>query len=127
MLLGAIRESEEAGMRHLVKVSHMPNFPITYGCTAENLKQQPEENQLRFWKASRLAAHASQNGGMRLPPNAQLSSTMVAHDAVMRGRARALPFFANKPDDKSLPPPGAVLFLDFAGMMIPSRGHRFRC
>ena len=62
-----------------------------------------------------------------LPPNAQLSSTLVAHDAVMRGRARALPFFANKPDDKSLPPPGAVLFLDFAGMMIPSRVHRFRC
>jgi hypothetical protein len=62
-----------------------------------------------------------------LPPNAQLSSTLVAHDAVMRGRARALPFFANKPDDKSLPPPGAVLFLDFAGMMIPSRIHRFRC
>ena len=45
----------------------------------------------------------------------------------MRGRARALPFFRNALEDRSLPPPGAVIHMDGAGMMLPSRGHRYRC
>lgn len=61
------------------------------------------------------------------PPNAVLSTTLAARDAVMRGRARALPFVKHAPTDHTLPPPGAVFYMDFAGPMIASHPHRFTC
>ena len=62
-----------------------------------------------------------------LPPNSILNTSMVAHDSVMRTRARVFPFFAHSIEDKSLPPPGAVIHMDGAGLMLPSLGHGYRC
>ena len=41
----------------------------------------------------------------------------------MRGRARALPFFTKPPEDRTPPPPGAVIYMDFAGLVSPSFPH----
>ena len=43
----------------------------------------------------------------------------------MRGRARAAPFLHISPEDRTLPPPGAVWYMDSAGPLIPSFKHRF--
>ena len=59
------------------------------------------------------------------PPNAQLSTRLVASDAVMRGRMRALPFLTRAIADRSLPPPGAVLYMDAAGPIVKSYPHAF--
>ena len=48
---------------------------------------------------------------------------MPVPEAVMRGRARALPFFAKPPIDRTPPPPGAVIYMDFAGPVSPSFPH----
>lgn len=59
------------------------------------------------------------------PPLATLTTNLVASEAVMRGRARMLPFVTRPPPDRTLPPPGAVLYMDFCGPMIKSHPHRF--
>jgi hypothetical protein len=59
------------------------------------------------------------------PPNLPLSSTLLANDAVMRGRARARPFISVPDTADSLPPPGAVWYMDHTGTMLPSHPHRF--
>ena len=61
--------------------------------------------------------------GHNLPPNAVMNGTLPVREAVMRGRARALPFFAKPPADLTPPPPGAVIFMDFAGPLLPSFPH----
>ena len=44
--------------------------------------------------------------------------------AVIRGRSRALPFF--RPPTLALqPPPGAVIYMDFLGPLIPSFPHKY--
>ena len=43
----------------------------------------------------------------------------------MRGRARALPFLSKHPTDRTPPPPGAVIYMDFAGPLMPSFPHGF--
>ena len=59
------------------------------------------------------------------PQNAILSTTLAARDAVMRGRARALPFMHKQPIDRTMPPPGAVIYMDYAGPLVKSHPHRF--
>ena len=43
----------------------------------------------------------------------------------MRGRARALPFLSKHPTDRTPPPPGAVIYMDFAGPVMPSFPNGF--
>ena len=62
-------------------------------------------------------AEATTNHG--LPPNATPSGTLPVSQAVMRGRARALPFYRKHPEDRTPPPPGAVFFMDMAGPLLP--------
>ena len=59
-----------------------------------------------------------------LPASGHLRTDFGVIDAVARARARALPFHAMR-DPDSLPPPGAVLYLDYAGPMTPSYPHKF--
>ena len=61
--------------------------------------------------------------GHNLPPGIVLSSSLPVREAVMRGRARALPFFTKPPEDRTPPPPGAVIYMDFAGPVSPSFPH----
>ena len=56
--------------------------------------------------------------GHNLPPNVVMSTTLPVREAVMRGRARALPFLSKHPTDRTPPPPGAVIYMDFAGPVI---------
>ena len=65
--------------------------------------------------------------GIGLPENVTMNCQLMASDAVMRGRARARPFFSSGANlvDKSLPPPGAVIHCDFSGPLIPSFVHKF--
>ena len=60
-----------------------------------------------------------------LPPGTVVSTTLPVHDAVMRGRARALPFLRKDPADRTIPPPGAVAYMDFCGPMVPSYPHGY--
>ncbi|HJL47402.1 MAG TPA: reverse transcriptase domain-containing protein, partial [Polyangiaceae bacterium LLY-WYZ-15_(1-7)] len=59
------------------------------------------------------------------PQRAILSTNLQAPEAVVRGRMRALPFMSRPPPDRTLPPPGAVIYLDSCGPMIPSHPHKF--
>ena len=59
-----------------------------------------------------------------LPDSGYLRTDFGVVDAVARARARALPFHSLR-DPESVPPPGAVLYLDHAGPMIASYPHRF--
>ena len=60
------------------------------------------------------------------PPNATLSTNLVAPDAVMRGRMRALQFVTRNITDRTLPAPGSVFYMDFLGPVITSVVHRFK-
>ena len=51
-----------------------------------------------------------------LPSSASLRTDFGVVDAVVRARARALPFHKLR-DPSELPAPGAVLYLDYAGPM----------
>ena len=66
---------------------------------------------------------ASSTRGHNLPPGVVMNGSLPVRDAVMRGRARALPFFTKPPADHTPPPPGAVIFMDFAGPVSPSFPH----
>jgi transposase InsO family protein len=60
------------------------------------------------------------------PAQHPLSSTLIATDAVMRGRATARPYLHSRViQDRTLPPPGAVWYMDFTGTMTPSHPHRY--
>jgi len=59
-----------------------------------------------------------------LPDVPHLRTDFGVVDAVVRARARALPFHSLR-DPSSIPPPGAVLYLDYAGPMISSYPHKF--
>ena len=61
--------------------------------------------------------------GHNLPPGVVMNGSLPVREAVMRGRARALPFFATAPQDRTPPPPGAVIYMDFAGPVAPSFPH----
>ena len=61
--------------------------------------------------------------GHGLPPGTVVSTTIPVSDALMRGRARKLPFTASP--DKDRPAPGAVFYGDHCGPVIPSHPHRF--
>lgn len=63
--------------------------------------------------------------GHNLPPNVVMSTTLPVREAVMRGRARALPFLSKHPTDRTPPPPGAVIYMDFAGPVMPSFPNGF--
>ena len=59
------------------------------------------------------------------PQRAILSTNLPAPDAVVRGRMLARPFLSRPPPDRTPPPPGAVIYLDSCGPMIPSHPHKF--
>ncbi len=59
-----------------------------------------------------------------LPEDVPLDTHMPMREEVALARSRALPFFLH-PADKTLPAPGAVLYMDFAGPMPPSWPHRY--
>ena len=59
-----------------------------------------------------------------LPHLSHLKTDFPVTESVARARGRALPFHKIRdPDD--IPAPGASLFLDFAGPMVPSFPHKF--
>ena len=66
---------------------------------------------------------AASTRGHNLPPGVVMSGSLPVSEAVMRGRARALPFFGKPPQDRTPPPPGAVIYMDFAGPVAPSFPH----
>jgi hypothetical protein len=59
-----------------------------------------------------------------VPSDASLPSDVPMDPAIARGRMRALRFNSERPSD-SLPPPGAVLYLDFAGPLTKSHLHGY--
>ena len=62
--------------------------------------------------------------GTGLPPGTTARQDLVADDAVMRGRMRALPFTqVTAPSER--PAPGAAIYMDFAGPMTSSHLHKF--
>jgi hypothetical protein len=48
-------------------------------------------------------------------------------DAVIKGRSRAAPFSKPAASNEGQPPPGALVYMDFAGPLIESVLHRFTC
>jgi len=72
----------------------------------------------------RLVSSASKGHG--LPDGTRIATDLPVRDAVVKGRARALPFH-RPPVDAPQPPPGAVFYMDFAGPMLPSHPHKFKC
>jgi len=63
--------------------------------------------------------------GHGLPPTATLTTEFPVREAVLRGRSRAAPF--HRPDEHHLPQPapGSSVYMDFAGLLLPSIIHRF--
>ena len=72
-------------------------------------------------QAWRFVAEATK--GHNLPPGVVMNGSIPVSEAVMRGRARALPFLSKPPQDHTPPPPGAVIYMDFAGPVAPSFPH----
>ena len=96
-------------------------FPAEAVGTSQALLYQ----RLGFPYAQQWRYVGSSTTGHDLPPNVVMSGTIPVRDAVMRGRARALPFLRKHPADRTPPPPGAVLYLDFAGPVLPSFPHGY--
>ena len=72
-------------------------------------------------QAWRFVAEAT--SGHDLPPGVVMNGSIPVPEAVMRGRARALPFLSKPPQDRTPPPPGAIIYMDFAGPVAPSFPH----
>ena len=124
----AFATSDAPLARHVVPAPRVPvlqasfigaTFPASLaGTTQATLYQRlgfPDEHTWRHVPATTT--------GHGLPPKTVVSTTIPVRDAVMRGRARKLPFLI-KPD-KLMPAPGSTFYGDFAGPMIPSHPHRF--
>ena len=94
-------------------------FPADSMGTPQSLLYQ----RLAFPYAQAWRYVGASTRGHNLPPNAVMNGTLPVREAVMRGRARALPFFAKPPSDLTPPPPGAVIYMDFAGPLLPSFPH----
>ena len=96
-------------------------FPADTMGTPQSLLYQ----RLAFPYAQQWRYVGASTSGHALPPNVVMSGTLPVSDAVMRGRARALPFFHKHPTDLTPPPPGAVIYMDFAGPLLPSFPHGY--
>ena len=96
-------------------------FPADSVGTPQSLLYQ----RLGFPYAQAWRYVGASTAGHNLPPNVVMSTTLPVREAVMRGRARALPFLSKHPVDRTPPPPGAVIYLDFAGPLLPSFPHGF--
>ena len=94
-------------------------FPADSVGTPQSLLYQ----RLGFPYAQAWRYVGASTAGHNLPPNVVMSTTLPVREAVMRGRARALPFLSKHPVDRTPPPPGAVIYLDFAGPLLPSFPH----
>ena len=94
-------------------------FPADSMGTPQSLLYQ----RLAFPYAQAWRYVSAATRGHNLPPNAVMNGTLPVREAVMRGRARALPFFTKPPADLTPPPPGAVIYMDFAGPVLPSFPH----
>jgi hypothetical protein len=64
--------------------------------------------------------------GHGIPPGSSVSSDLPVRDAVIKGRSRAAPF-RKVTSAEAQPPPGALVYMDFAGPLIESVLHRFTC
>jgi transposase InsO family protein len=62
-----------------------------------------------------------------LPPNTAVTPNLPVRDVITRGRARAAPFLRKPPAEVRQPPPAAVIYMDFAGPLLPSIFHRYTC
>jgi hypothetical protein len=96
-------------------------FPADTVGTPQSLLYQ----RLGFPYAQAWRYVGASTAGHQLPPNVVMSTTLPVREAVMRGRARALPFLSKHPTDRTPPPPGAVIYMDFAGPLMPSFPHGF--
>ena len=120
LLTYGLPSSQAAVPLPLAHVNGATHTPRTTSTPQELLWQRlafPHE------KAWRYVMQMTANHGQ--PENAILSTTLAARDSVMRGRARATPFLRISPEDRTLPPPGAVWYMDSAGPLVPSVKHRF--
>ena len=102
-------------------VSDSSAFPADTVGTPQSLLYQ----RLGFPYAQQWRYVGASTAGHNLPPNVVMSTTLPVREAVMRGRARALPFLTKHPTDRTPPPPGAVVYMDFAGPMVPSFPHGY--
>ena len=95
-------------------------FPAGVAGTSQAILYQrlgfPYEDQWR-----RVPQATSDHG---LPPNTLAASNLPVRDAVIQGRSRALAWH-KPPPDAPQPPPGAVVYMDFAGPLTASTPHRF--
>ena len=96
-------------------------FPADSVGTPQSLLYQ----RLGFPYAQAWRFVGASTSGHNLPPNVVMSTTLPVQEAVMRGRARALPFLSKHPTDRTPPPPGAVIYMDFAGPLMPSFPNGF--
>ena len=96
-------------------------FPADSVGTPQSLLYQ----RLGFPYAQAWRYVGASTSGHQLPPNVVMSTTLPVREAVMRGRARALPFLSKHPTDRTPPPPGAVIYMDFAGPLMPSFPNGF--
>ena len=96
-------------------------FPADTMGTPQSLLYQ----RLGFPYAQAWRYVGASTAGHNLPPNVVMSTTLPVKEAVMRGRARALPFLSKHPTDRTPPPPGAVIYMDFAGPLLPSFPNGF--
>ena len=96
-------------------------FPADTVGTPQSLLYQ----RLGFPYAQAWRYVGASTSGHHLPPNVVMSTTLPVREAVMRGRARALPFLSKNPADRTPPPPGAVVYMDFAGPLMPSFPNGF--
>lgn len=60
-----------------------------------------------------------------LPDQTHLKHDFQVPEAVIAARSRLLPFHANREAD-SLPAPGSIIYMDFAGPMVESYPHKFK-
>jgi transposase InsO family protein len=106
-----------------VVTKHIGASPINQTSTAVPQQLLWQRMGYPSSEAWRYLTSVTTNHGQ--PPNLPLSSTLLANDSVMRGRARARPYLHTPDTATSLPPPGAVWYMDHTGKMIPSHPHRF--
>jgi transposase InsO family protein len=64
--------------------------------------------------------------GHGISPQSNVLVDLPVRDAVVKGRSRAAPFHKQVAGEAQ-PPPGALVYMDFAGPLIESVLHRFAC
>ena len=79
--------------------------------------------RLAFPYAEQWRLVPSASTGHGLHPSTRVAVDLPLRDVVIRGRARTLPFYRSPASAQ--PPPGAVIYMDFAGPLLESYPNRF--